>query len=638
MLQDPTGSLNPRHTVYEAVAEGLRVHRIGGDEQTRVADALSRVGLRPAERYFLRYPHELSGGQRQRVVIAGALVLDPEVLVADEPVSSLDASVRGEILALLLGAAPRSSGLSVLVVTHDLGLAWNIADRIAVMYLGRIVESGPTEQVLADPQHPYTRALLSVVPETKHLEPIVLAGEPPDPTRVPAGCRFHPRCPALASGAAERGRGRRRLPTNAAFRCSPRRRPTSPACFLLRTSGRAHWTEASVTDSRISRRSGRCSGGRSRGRCRRRCRRRTTSTRRTGVASASRCCTRVVLRRPAARPASATGPGGSPSLDVAGESVLVTRDGEGGFRAFYNVCRHRGSQVVPGRPRRSSRPHRAAAQSLRCPYHSWTYDLDGRLLRAPHTEDVDDFDPDGFGLHPVGVDTWGGFLFLHLTPQAGAACVARFARRGRRASGALPARAPRRRRQSLTYDVRANYKVVLENYNECYHCAGVHPELVRLVPAFGRGGADLDWEDGIPHRDGAWTFTASGTSDRAPFAGLDDARAGAAQGRAALPEPDAQPVRRPRGGVHALADGARPDPHRVRPAVRAGRGRARHGFDPSDAADFWDVVNRRTGRSASRCSAACRRAAYTQGWFAPMEDASLDIRRWLLPRLGEAAP
>jgi peptide/nickel transport system ATP-binding protein len=201
VLQDPTGSLNPRHTVYEAVAEGLRVHGVAGDEQQRVVDALSRVGMRPAERYFLRYPHELSGGQRQRVVIAGALVLEPEVLVADEPVSSLDASVRGEILALLLQLRDEL-GLSVLVVTHDLGLAWNIADRIAVMYLGRIVESGPTEQVLSDPSHPYTRALLSVVPESHHLEPVVLAGEPPDPTRMPAGCRFHPRCPQLASGEA----------------------------------------------------------------------------------------------------------------------------------------------------------------------------------------------------------------------------------------------------------------------------------------------------------------------------------------------------------------------------------------------------------------------------------------------------
>ena len=137
------------------------------------------------------------------MVIAGALALQPSILVADEPVSSLDASVRGEILALLLGLV-RDLGLSILVVTHDLGLAWNIADRLAVMYLGRIVEQGPTEAVLANPRHPYTRALLSVVPEVHHLETQILSGEPPDPTRVPDGCRFHPRCPALASGEAAR--------------------------------------------------------------------------------------------------------------------------------------------------------------------------------------------------------------------------------------------------------------------------------------------------------------------------------------------------------------------------------------------------------------------------------------------------
>nr|WP_214410755.1 ABC transporter ATP-binding protein [Sphaerisporangium fuscum] len=200
VLQDPTGSLNPRHTVYEAVAEGPRVHRLP-DERERVLSALSRAGLRPPERFLADHPHELSGGQRQRVVIAGALALDPRVLVADEPVASLDASVRGEILALLLRLRDEL-GLSALVVTHDLGLAWNIADRVAVMYLGRIVESGPVEQVLTAPRHPYTRALLSVLPESP--APVVLAGEPPDPTLIPAGCRFHPRCPVLAGGAAAR--------------------------------------------------------------------------------------------------------------------------------------------------------------------------------------------------------------------------------------------------------------------------------------------------------------------------------------------------------------------------------------------------------------------------------------------------
>ena len=208
VLQDPAGALNPRHTVYESVAEGIRLHRLessdseGRSEAQLVAAALSSAGLRPPERLFLRYPHELSGGQRQRVLIAGALAMAPQLLVADEPVSSLDASIRGEILALLLNLR-ETLGLGVLVVTHDLGLAWNIADRIAVMYLGRVVEAGPTEEVLRDPQHPYTRALLSVVPEIDQMEPVVLRGEVPDPTRIPSGCRFHPRCPALADGAAE---------------------------------------------------------------------------------------------------------------------------------------------------------------------------------------------------------------------------------------------------------------------------------------------------------------------------------------------------------------------------------------------------------------------------------------------------
>ncbi|MFJ8788798.1 oligopeptide/dipeptide ABC transporter ATP-binding protein [Streptomyces sp. NPDC102462] len=201
VLQDPSGSLNPRHTVYDAVAEGLRIHGHAGDERAAVAGALSRAGLRPPERFFLRYPHELSGGQRQRVVIAGALVLEPELLVADEPVASLDASVRGEILALLLRLRTEL-GLAALVVTHDLGLAWNIADRVAVMYLGRIVETGPVEEVLTAPRHPYTQALLSVLPEAPG-EPVVLAGEPPDPSRIPSGCRFRARCPVLANGEAE---------------------------------------------------------------------------------------------------------------------------------------------------------------------------------------------------------------------------------------------------------------------------------------------------------------------------------------------------------------------------------------------------------------------------------------------------
>jgi peptide/nickel transport system ATP-binding protein len=207
VFQDPTAALNPRQTIYESIAEGLRVHGVtrsssGESEEQLVARALSRAGMRPPERFFLNYPHELSGGQRQRVVIAGALVLDPEIIVADEPVSSLDASVRGEILKLLLGLR-NELNIAMLVVTHDLGLAWTIADRVAVMYLGRIVEIGPAESVLTNPVHPYTKALLEVVPEAGGIDRPFLAGEPPDPTSIPPGCRFNPRCPAVATGAAE---------------------------------------------------------------------------------------------------------------------------------------------------------------------------------------------------------------------------------------------------------------------------------------------------------------------------------------------------------------------------------------------------------------------------------------------------
>jgi len=201
IFQDASSALNPRQTIYESVAEGIRVQGVPGDEGELVAAALSKAGLRPPQRFFLLYPHEVSGGQRQRVVIAGALALGPDLLVADEPVSSLDASVRGEILGLLLKLR-QDLGLAILVVTHDLGLAWMIADRVAVMYLGRIVEMASAEQVLIEPKHPYTQALLSVVPEAKEVEQIILSGEPPDPTRVPAGCRFHPRCQLVASGEA----------------------------------------------------------------------------------------------------------------------------------------------------------------------------------------------------------------------------------------------------------------------------------------------------------------------------------------------------------------------------------------------------------------------------------------------------
>jgi oligopeptide/dipeptide ABC transporter ATP-binding protein len=199
IYQDPYESLDPRFTVRDTIEEPLLVHRIARGSQereTKVREALERAGLTPPDLFIDRYPHELSGGQRQRVAIAASLVLDPKLLVADEPVSMLDVSVRAGILALLDGL--RKDGMGILMITHDLSTAAHFADRIAVMYLGRIVEEGPAREVVRNPQHPYTRALISVVPKRDPREqtaPQILSGETPNPVHVPSGCRFHPRCP-----------------------------------------------------------------------------------------------------------------------------------------------------------------------------------------------------------------------------------------------------------------------------------------------------------------------------------------------------------------------------------------------------------------------------------------------------------
>jgi oligopeptide/dipeptide ABC transporter ATP-binding protein len=203
VFQDPYESLNPLMTIGEIVAEPLKVHGLAagkGERAGRVRQALKDAGLKPVESFIARYPHQLSGGQRQRVVIASALVLEPALLLADEPVSMLDVSIRAEILSLLAELCA-SRGISILFITHDLATAAHFTDRVAVMYLGRIVETGPTQQVLAHPVHPYTRALLSVIPTPNprlRRERIILQGDPPDPIRplgTLLGCRFQPRCP-----------------------------------------------------------------------------------------------------------------------------------------------------------------------------------------------------------------------------------------------------------------------------------------------------------------------------------------------------------------------------------------------------------------------------------------------------------
>ena len=204
VFQDPYESLDPRQTVEDIVAEPLLIHGIGATATERrdaVLGALRSVGLEPPVEFATRYPHQLSGGQRQRVSIAAAMILEPELVVADEPVSMLDVSLRAGILRLMLDLRAERD-FAYLFITHDLSLAWVFADRIAVMYLGRIVESGPADEIIRGPRHPYTRALVSVIPvpdPAVRREQVLLVGETPSPLDIPSGCRFHPRCPLRAA-------------------------------------------------------------------------------------------------------------------------------------------------------------------------------------------------------------------------------------------------------------------------------------------------------------------------------------------------------------------------------------------------------------------------------------------------------
>ena len=199
VFQDPYASLNPRMNVFAALAEPLLVHRVCPRKEVpaRVAELMKQVGLDP--RLMQQYPHEFSGGQRQRIAIARALALQPKVIIADEPVSALDVSIQAQILNLLAQLV-REMNLSLIFISHDLSVVKHISDRIAVMYLGKIVELGPATDVIERPRHPYTRALVSAIPTPdpdaeRARQRIVLAGDPPSPINPPAGCAFHPRCP-----------------------------------------------------------------------------------------------------------------------------------------------------------------------------------------------------------------------------------------------------------------------------------------------------------------------------------------------------------------------------------------------------------------------------------------------------------
>jgi Rieske 2Fe-2S family protein len=335
------------------------------------------------------------------------------------------------------------------------------------------------------------------------------------------------------------------------------------------------------------------------------------------------------------------GPGAHRVLDVAGESIVIVRNREGVLRGFYNVCRHRGARLCRAADAESQsgrlelRSGVIAGRSIMCPYHHWTYDLDGRLLAAPHLSELTASDKAALSLYPVGVDSWGGFVFVNLTPAEAVPLMMQL--------GGIPERTRRypledlRIGRTLHYQVGANWKALCENYNECYHCGPVHPELCAVVPAFREGGgADLEWERGVPHRPGAYTFTASGTTSRRPFPGLSADEQVRHKGELTYPnlflslacDHVAAFILQPRSAertditCHFLFE-----KHEF----------AKAEFDPGDTAEFWDVINQQDWSICEAVQQGMRARVHEHGYYAPMEDATLDIRRYVMDRLGSAA-
>ena len=329
-------------------------------------------------------------------------------------------------------------------------------------------------------------------------------------------------------------------------------------------------------------------------------------------------------------------------FDMAGDDILVVRGKDGALRAFFNVCRHRGARLcaAPGEPTRQGRaalPTAVLANGfIRCPYHAWTYDTEGRLIGAPHLVDAPDFRLADFSLYPVGCAEWGGFVFLHTTPAAATALPGQL--------GKVPARlanyklAELRIGHRISYTVDANWKILCENYNECYHCGPLHPELCALVPAFrAHGGGGLEWERGIAHRDGAYTFTWSGTTARLPFPDLNEDEQARHKGELVYPnlflslacDHVTAYILRPRGPAHTDVDCL---------FLFAAAEIARPAFDHTDATSFWDVVNQQDWAICERVQCGMNARPHRQGYYAPMEDANLDMRRYINARVENVRP
>jgi Rieske 2Fe-2S family protein len=339
----------------------------------------------------------------------------------------------------------------------------------------------------------------------------------------------------------------------------------------------------------------------------------------------------------AAREEAVPSPGDSLTIDVVGQSVLIVRDRSGGLRGFYNVCRHRGSQlsIDDGGTDASSEPCRSGRfkGSIVCPYHAWTYGLDGSLRAAPFLNEIDGLRKEDLSLHPVDVATWAGFVFVNLSPWEPSRSLLDQLDGADDRTRRYPL-AELRSARRIVYDVRANWKCIVENFNECYHCGPVHPELCEVVPAFkADGGANLDWDNGIPHRPGATTFTFSGTTDRMPFPGLSEEERDRHKGDLIYPnlmmglsaDHVASFTLWPKGPDHTvIACDFLFHPDDI----------AKPTFDPSDAVEFWDLVNRQDWRICESVQRGMAARVFEFGYYAPMENLSLDVRRYIRERLG----
>ncbi len=309
-------------------------------------------------------------------------------------------------------------------------------------------------------------------------------------------------------------------------------------------------------------------------------------------------------------------------FSIGNENLFAIKDKNNDIKIFHNFCKHRGCQIFEDE---ESSPLK---RNIRCPYHSWVYNFDGSLYKAPHL-DLDTNDKK-FHLNQVSSETWGGFIFINLSknPSSFKKCIKNISDQFIRypLSELVSSR-------SYRYEVEANWKVIVENYNECYHCAGVHPELVGIVPAFKDNGANgLDWDKGIPHRTGANTFTFSGTTNRDPMPGLNQSEKENHFGQALYPnlmmslsmDHVAAFILKPLSPTETIID--------CRILFHPEES-DKSDFDPDDAAEFWNLVNNQDWNICERVQKGMQSRSFQYGYYAPMEDESLDIRKYIQGKL-----